>query len=347
MLDSLAVHPSRPGAGGSIAGLSGAAHGKAERGRPHGVRAGSGRPFNERVRAVFQIVSFDAGDGPVVGLRDGEKYYPSESFSSVREIIDRWPLALEKLGTAAERMAARTPLTGVRLLAPLAEPRNIYLTGANYTDHIEEMARAFGIKLTEDAKNKGIPPWFVPKASTAVTGPGAQVRTPDGVERLDWEVELAVIIGRAGSDVPVDAALDYVAGYTVANDLSARDRMARDFEAPDSAFRLDWLRHKSFAGSCPLGPAITPAVSVPDVQDLAIRLWVNDELMQESHTSRMIYSVADLVSGLSRQVPLAPGDVILTGTPSGVGAARGRFLRPGDRVRQEIERIGEFEFTIA
>lgn len=296
---------------------------------------------------MFQIVSFDAGDGPVVGLRDGEKYYPSETFSSARQIIDQWPLAVEKLGTAAARLAERTPRTGVRLLAPLADARNIYITGANYTDHIEEMSRAFGLKLVADAKGKGIPPWFVPKATTSVVGPGAQVRIPPGVERLDWEVELAVIIGRAGADVPVQEALNYVAGYTVANDLSARDRMARDFEAPDSAFRLDWLRHKSFAGSCPMGPAITPAVSVPDVQDLAIKLWVNDELMQDSHTSRMIYSVADLVSGLSRQVPLAPGDVILTGTPSGVGSARGQFLRSGDRVRQRIDRIGEFEFTIA
>lgn len=296
---------------------------------------------------VFQIVSFDAGAGPVVGLREQDRYYPSATFASVREILDQWPLALEKLATAAQRMAARTPLTGVRLLAPLAEPRNIYITGANYTDHIEEMARAFNLQLIGDAKAKGHPPWFMPKATTAVVGPGARVGIPAGVERLDWEVELAVIIGRPGRDIPPDAALDYVAGYTVANDLSARDRMARDYEAPESAFRLDWMRHKSFDGSCPLGPAITPSVLVPDVQNLAIKLWVNDELMQDSHTSRMIYGVADLVSGLSRQISVHPGDVILTGTPSGVGSARQRFLRPGDRVRQWIEQVGEFEFTIA
>lgn len=296
---------------------------------------------------MFQIACFDAGHGPVVGLRQGEHYYPSETYRSVREILADWPAALAKLDTAAERMAARTPLTDVRLLAPVPEPRNIYLTGANYTDHVEEMARALGVQLIANAKADGHPPWFVPKATTAVVGPGAQVRIPPGVQRLDWEVELAVIIGRAGMDVPVERALDYVAGYTVVNDLSARDRMARAYEAPESALRLDWLRHKSFAGSCPLGPAITPAVSVPDVQNLAIELWVNDELMQHSSTSRMIYSVADLVSGLSQQVPLAPGDVILTGTPAGVGSARGRFLRPGDRVRQRIEQIGEFEFTIA
>lgn len=295
---------------------------------------------------MFQIVSFDAGDGPVVGLRDGDKYYDSATFGSMREIIDQWPLALEKLDTAAERMAARTPLHDVKLLAPLAEPRNIYITGANYTDHIEEMARAFGLELIADAKAAGHPPWFLPKSTSSVVGPGAAVGVPPGVNKLDWEVELAVIIGRSGKDIPVAQALDYVAGYTVANDLSARDRMARDYESADSAFRLDWLRHKSFDASCPMGPAITPAVLVPDVQDLALKLWVNDELMQDSHTSRMIYSVADLVSGLSQQITINPGDVILTGTPSGVGSARQRFLRPGDRVRQWIEQVGEFEFTI-
>ena len=295
---------------------------------------------------MFQIVSFDAGNGPVVGLRDGDNYYDSATFTSVREIIDQWPLAIEKLGTAAERMSARTPHTGVKLLAPLADPRNIYITGANYTDHIEEMSRVLGVELVEDAKNKGYPPWFVPKSASAAAGPGAQVSIPAGVERLDWEVELAVIIGRAGKDVPVGEALDYVAGYTVANDLSARDYMARDYEAIESALRFDWLRHKSFDGSCPLGPAITPATLVPDVQDLAIKLWVNDELMQDSHTSRMIYGVADLVSGLSKQISIYPGDVILTGTPSGVGTAYQRFLRSGDRVRQSIDQIGEFEFTI-
>lgn len=296
---------------------------------------------------MFQIVSFDAGNGPVVGLRDGENYYDSETFTSVREIIQQWPLALEKLDTAAHRMAARKPLKDVRLLAPLPNPCNIYITGANYTDHIEEMAQALGVELVADAKGRGYPPWFVPKSASSVVGPNARVTTPPGVQRLDWEVELAVIIGRAGSNVSVNEALDYVAGYTVANDLSARDRMARDYEAADSALRLDWLRHKSFAGSCPLGPAITPAVLVPDVQNLAIKLWVNDELMQDSHTSRMIYGVADLVSGLSEQVPLQPGDMILTGTPSGVGSAKQRFLQPGDRVRQWIDQIGEFEFTIA
>ncbi|MEL0083002.1 MAG: fumarylacetoacetate hydrolase family protein [Gammaproteobacteria bacterium] len=295
---------------------------------------------------MFQIVSFDAGKGPVVGLRDGDNYYPSETFTSVREMVDQWPLVNEKLGTAAARIADRTPLTDVTLLPPLADPRNIYITGANYTDHIEEMSRALGVQLVEDARNKGFPPWFVPKSASSVVGPDAVVNIPDGVKALDWELELAVIIGRQGKNIAAADALDYVAGYTVANDLSARDRMARDYEAADSALRLDWLRHKSFDGSCPLGPAITPATLVADVQNLAIKLWVNDELMQDSHTSRMIYSVADLVAGLSEQITIHPGDVILTGTPAGVGSAQQRFLQSGDRVRQQIEQIGEFEFTV-
>lgn len=295
---------------------------------------------------MFQIVSFESENGPVVGLRQGDDYYASSTFKSVKEMVDRWPLVIEKLATAGQRTAERTPQSGVKLLAPLAEPPNIYITGANYTDHIEEMSVALGVALVEDARNKGFPPWFVPKATTSVVGPDTEVQIPPGVERLDWELELAVIIGREGKNVPLSDALDYVAGYTIANDLSARDRMARDYEAPESALRLDWLRHKSFDGSCPMGPAITPATSVADVQNLAIKLWVNDELKQDSNTSLMVYSVADLVSGLSEQITIKPGDVILTGTPAGVGTATQQFLRSGDRVRQSIESIGEFEFTI-
>ncbi|MBI5720714.1 MAG: fumarylacetoacetate hydrolase family protein [Rubrivivax sp.] len=289
----------------------------------------------------FQVTTFDAGEGPVVGLvRDGG-FYASQTFSSVREILDRWDLAEEKLTTAAARMAERTPLRGVRVLAPLPNPRNIYFTGANYADHLEEMARVLGPAAAAPRE-----PWFMLKSTSCVVGPGECVRRPQGVERLDWEVELAVIIGHSARNVPVTQALRHVAGYTVANDLSARDRTFRDAENPASLFRLDWLGQKTFDGACPLGPAITPASSIADVQKLALKLWVNDELMQSSNTAGMVFGVAELVSHLSHRVSLWPGDVILTGTPAGVGAARQRFLQPGDRVRQWIEDIGEFEFTI-
>jgi 2-keto-4-pentenoate hydratase/2-oxohepta-3-ene-1,7-dioic acid hydratase in catechol pathway len=294
---------------------------------------------------MFQLVAFDFGEGPVVGLRNGDNYYNSATFASMREILDSWDVALEKLSTASQRMAERKPLTNVKLLAPLAEPRNIYFAGANYHDHVKEMSRVLGMKLS-DQSAQGLEPWFLVKSASSVVGPGAQVRRPKGVEKLDWEIELAVVIGKTGRDISEQDALDYVAGYTIANDLSARDKMARGYEDMSSPFRWDWLKHKSFDGACPLGPAITPAVHVADVQNLALKLWVNDVLMQDSNTSEMICGVRGLISKLSHDITLHPGDVILTGTPAGVGTATGQFLQPGDRVRQSIESIGEFEFTI-
>lgn len=293
---------------------------------------------------MFQIATFDAGAGPVVGLTRDGGFYASQTFGSMREILEQWSLAEDKLATAAERMAAREPLRQARLLAPLPDPRNIYIAGANYTDHVAEMSRVMSKELPAGRVSPA--PWFTLKSSTCVTGPGSRVAMPPGVARLDWEVELAVIIGKPADRVPADRSLQHVAGYAVANDLSARDRMFREWEEPGSLFRADWIGQKSFAGACPMGPAITPASAIADVQDLSMKLWVNGELMQDSTTANMIFGVAELVSHLSHSVPLLPGDVILTGTPAGVGAARHRYLRPGDHVRQWIDQIGEFDFTI-
>lgn len=294
--------------------------------------------------STFQLSTFDTGSGPVVGLAREGCFYPSQTFSSMREILDQWSLAQSKLATAAQRMAARDPVRQARLLAPLPDPRNLYITGANYTDHVAEMSKVLGTELPAGGTPRA--PWFTLKSSTCVVGPHAVVAMPNNVSRLDWEIELAVIIGQAAHRVPVHQALQYVAGYTVANDLSARDRMFRDWEDPASLFRIDWIGQKSFDGACPLGPAITPASAIDDVQNLAMKLWVNGELLQDSSTRHMIFGVAELISHLSQAVPLLPGDVILTGTPAGVGAARNRYLRPGDLVRQWIQGIGEFEFTI-
>lgn len=262
------------------------------------------------------------------------------------EVMAKWDEAEGKLASAAARMSQREPVRGARLLAPIQRPPNLYFAGANYHDHLAEMARVLGLK-TPPPGTPGMEPWFLLKSTSTITGPGAVVKRPAGVQRLDWEVELAVIIGRTCKEVSVDKALGHVAGYTVANDLSCRDLMKRSYEEITSPFVWDWLQHKSFEGACPMGPAITPAVYVPDVQNLALKLWVNDELMQDSNTSQMVYSVAELISSLSHKVTLVPGDVLLTGTPAGVGTSRQVFLQPGDRVRQSIDLIGEFEFTVA
>ena len=170
------------------------------------------------------------------------------------------------------------------------------------------------------------------------------VRSPEQA-RYDWEAELAVVIGLGGRDIAVGDALAHVAGYCVANDVTARGHHRRQ-AAPAEAFTYDWFAAKSMDGSLPLGPGITPAFQVPDPQGLRLRLWVNGELQQDESTSDMVCSVAELVAAASEVVTLEPGDVIPTGTPSGVGAGRGRYLRPGDVVRVTIDGLGTLENTV-
>jgi 2-keto-4-pentenoate hydratase/2-oxohepta-3-ene-1,7-dioic acid hydratase in catechol pathway len=146
--------------------------------------------------------------------------------------------------------------------------------------------------------------------------------------------------------VPLDKALSYVAGYTVANDLSARDRGRRPGIEDTSFFKMDWSKHKSFDGSCPLGPWIVPAGEIADPQNLAMKLWVNDTLKQDSNSSKMLFSLAEQIEQLSINMTLYPGDLILTGTPAGTGAESGEFLKNGDVVKVWIEGIGEFSNKI-
>src|SRR5260370_9089265 len=157
------------------------------------------------------------------------------------------------------------------------------------------------------------------------------IRAPEQA-RYDWEAELAVVIGAGGRDIAAKDALSHVAGYCVANDITARGHHKRQ-SVPAEAFMYDWFAAKSMDGSLPLGPGITPAFLVPDPQDLRLRLWVNGVLQQDESTSDMVCTVAELVSAASEVVTLEPGDVIATGTPAGVGAGRGLYLRSGEVVR--------------
>lgn len=255
---------------------------------------------------------------------------------------------VEALVGGAEPRGEGRALAAVKLHAPLLYPGTIYCAGANYADHVAEMARAQNLPPPPDPRTLGLKPWFFIKpARSTVVGPGARVARPRGSQKLDWEAELVAVIGRTARDVPVEHALDYVGGYTIANDLSARDLARRTQLPPGSPFHFDWSAHKGFEGSCPLGPYILTADEVRDPQALAIRLWVNGVLKQDSSTSQMIYSVAEQVAHLSSLATLHPGDIILTGTPAGVGTPRNEFLQPGDRVAVEIERLGRLETSIA
>jgi 2-keto-4-pentenoate hydratase/2-oxohepta-3-ene-1,7-dioic acid hydratase in catechol pathway len=239
------------------------------------------------------------------------------------------------------------PLIQTSLRAPILWPSAIYCAGANYSDHAAEMAKRANRPEEPNPKTLGLKPWHFIKASRAVTDPDATVSASKYTQKLDWEIELAAVIGKPAKNVPVEQALDYVAGYTAANDLSARDLSRRPHVPDTSAFKSDWIGQKCFDGSCPLGPWIVPAEDIPDPQNLALKLWVNGAIKQDSNTGKMIYSTAEQIAHLSSGMTLHPGDVILTGTPAGVGTARNEYLQPGDVVKIEIERIGTLTTTIA
>ncbi|MGD0701302.1 MAG: fumarylacetoacetate hydrolase family protein [Trebonia sp.] len=212
-------------------------------------------------------------------------------------------------------------------LPPVTHRPTVYCAGANYTDHLAEMG---GETAPAEPFHFLIPP-------AALSGHRSVAVRPAKMERLDWEVELAAVIGRRADAVTEQDALDYVAGYTVANDLSCRD--ARAMSVP--VFGINWLLSKGWRGLKPLGPALVPARFVPSPDALKLRLSVNGEERQNSSTGRMIFSLPRQIAALSTLVPLEPGDLILTGTPAGTAAAHGnRYLVPGDHVVAEIEGVG-------
>lgn len=275
--------------------------------------------------------------------------------TSMEALLEDWTENHVLLSEIAKAVAAdpvsfagaRIALTDLQLRTPLTRPGAIFGAGANYRDHVEAMGRAFNMKLSVDPKADGIPPWhFLKSGRSNVVGHGQSVAYPANTERLDWEAELAVVIGRRARAVSVSTALDYVAGYMCANDLSARDHLVRATVDPSSPFRFDWIGHKCFEGSCPLGPVLTPAEFVADPENLDIKLWVNGEIMQDSNTSNHLYGVAENIAHLSALMDLYPGDIILTGTPAGVGMERGVFLKRGDRLEVSIEGLGILETAL-
>jgi 2-keto-4-pentenoate hydratase/2-oxohepta-3-ene-1,7-dioic acid hydratase in catechol pathway len=209
-----------------------------------------------------------------------------------------------------------------------------------------EMAKVQNIAPEPDPKSVGLKPWHFIKASRTLADPGKTVALPTYSKMVDWEAELTAVIGRPARNVSVANALNYVAGYTVANDLSARDLTKRSPVPDSSPFRFDWLGQKNFDDACPLGPWIVPAEDIADPQNLGMKLWVNDVIKQDSHTSKMIFSLAEQIAHISTMLTLHPGDLILTGTAAGVGLARKEFLKAGDVVKVWVEGIGTLVNTM-
>jgi 2-keto-4-pentenoate hydratase/2-oxohepta-3-ene-1,7-dioic acid hydratase in catechol pathway len=239
-------------------------------------------------------------------------------------------LAVVRALAANPPPGAVLPLAAVALQAPIPRPRrNVFCVGRNYMDHVAEGDRTRGITQSEVPKF----PQFFTKAADTVIAPGALVPSHAGVTQwLDYEVELVAVIGTAGRDIAKEHALDHVFGWTIGNDVTGRDLQRRHGQ---------WFKGKSLDRSCPMGPSIVPAGDL-DAADLAIGLKLNGEQRQSSRTSKMIFDVREIIHQLSAGFTLLPGDVIMTGTPEGVGYAMvpPRTMKPGDVMELTIEGIG-------
>jgi 2-keto-4-pentenoate hydratase/2-oxohepta-3-ene-1,7-dioic acid hydratase in catechol pathway len=304
----------------------------------------------------MHLITFDAGQGgrPGVGLDEASMLdldaalaragIDQAPFGSLHELIGRGRAALaaverlRAMARAGELDAAKVPVKEARILAPIPRPaKNVFCVGRNYVEHIAEGARAqrIAVDLPEY-------PVFFSKPPTAVIGPGDAIPIQPAVStKIDYEVELAVVIGRRGSNIKASDALDHVFGYTIVNDVTARDLQRRHGG--------QFLKGKGLDGSCPMGPAIVTRDEIRDPGRLAIRLWVNDELRQDGNTKDMIFPIAELIASLSEGLTLEPGDLLATGTPSGVGYAMSepQFLKGGDVVACEVEGIGRLVNPVA
>lgn len=249
--------------------------------------------------------------------------------------LDAWVSGLDVIA----RDELTVPLEDVQLLVPIASPPKLLFLAGNYTKHVAERGG------TTAERQETFPYVFMKPPSTTLTHPGDPIVIPRvSPDQIDWECELGVIIGRHCRGVPESEALRCVAGYTVVNDISDRGfkpNPSRKARERDKFF--DWMHGKWHDTFCPMGPCVLSADAVPDPQTLTLKLTVNGQIKQEATTAEMIFPVAAVISFLSQFVMLEPGDIIATGTPSGVGSATGTFLKPGDLVRATIVPIGMLE----
>ncbi|UCC33326.1 MAG: fumarylacetoacetate hydrolase family protein [Candidatus Bathyarchaeota archaeon] len=230
---------------------------------------------------------------------------------------------LMRSSTQMDRMNATVSLDDVTLLAPVLSPPKIVCLGLNYKDHAEE-------------QGKGTPdePIIFMKPRTAIIGPDRPIVRPRWVKQLDYEAELAIVLGKKGKEIPVSEAKRHIFGYTAFNDVSARDIQFKDKQ---------WTRGKSFDTFAPIGPCITTTDQIDDPNNLSVSTRVNGEVRQDSSTKNMVFGIYEIVHHISQVMTLEPGDLIATGTPAGVGVfmkPQPRFLSPGDLVEVEIEKIG-------
>ena len=258
------------------------------------------------------------GRSAIVDLLEADGSLPV----SVRALLEAGPAALQRANAAAEAATVLLDASAVKLAAPIPNPDKILCIGLNYADHAAES----GQPLPDY-------PIVFSKYSNTIIGSGDAIVLPKVTDQVDYEAELGFVVGKRARHVSEADALEYIAGYLNVNDVSARDYQTRTSQ---------WTMGKSFDTFAPMGPALVTADEVPDPHSLAIRLWIGDEMLQDSSTSQLIFNVPQLLADISQVMTLEPGDIVSTGTPPGVGAARTpqRWLKPGETVHMEIEGLG-------
>ena len=297
----------------------------------------------------FQLgTALVAGRETVVAMTEGRLYPLDRLFATsgldpapagvgLSEMLDDWAAWLDRIKQAVQGAQSHTssveplPADGITWLPPVRRPRKLICMGTNYSGHAKEV----------ESKALAMPYSFLKPPSNTLCGSGSVVTLLDISEMNDWEIELAVVIGKAARRVPEADALGFVAGYAVMNDVSSRDWVAKRPEF----LGIDWVVGKAADGYAPMGPLLTPAEFVADPQDLGLELTLNGQVMQHGNTADMVFNVAQIIAHLSRFMTLEPGDIIATGTPEGVGFGRKppMFLQHGDTVRCTIEGLGTLE----
>jgi len=300
---------------------------------------------------TFALATINQKGKPTPVIEVDGQYYPLATAApellqpsperGLMNLFSDWAKSESALVALAEKL--RTSKSGAiakpadsDFMTPLQYPNKVVCGGANYYDHMHKDA-----KMPDFRKENVIPVFFLKAPTTTLVGNGKTVRYPKHVTKFDWEIELAVIIGKKGRNIPLKDALSYAAGYATSLDLSARDWQFH----PKHPFKFDLFGGKTFDDSCPLGPKIVPARFV-DQQNLRLHLTVNGETKQDGNTKDMIWSVAEEIAEASTHITLEPGDILLTGTPAGVGLATGTYLKVGDKIDAEISGLGKLSVEI-
>lgn len=315
----------------------------------------------------FSIATLKSGDQLLAALVVNGRVWPVRPVAEATglkvmegtlfDYLQRWDSAFTQLDALAKKIAAGAvpanlsrAMSEVNLAAPISLPRKVFAVGANYQSHVDEMvaiyAKQAGQPMPPPDKrptpDTNKPPFFFLKpGSTAVVGPGATVHMPPKCDNLDWEGELAVVFGKRGRGIKPDAAMDYVAGYTLAIDFTARNQM----EIPEHVFRWDFVLGKCQDTMTPTGPVFVPKQFV-DGSNFNFTLSVNGKQKQNACTKDMLYSMIKMITGVSEGVTIEPGDLMLTGSPAGAGKALGEKLAVGDVVVVDSPATGPMEVII-